>query len=224
MHSIAHVTHTVSVTAWLILHYCWCITHTTLLLLRDSYTASLFLCDSYCISYCVTHTALLLMQNSYYISYCVTHMALLLMRDSSWINVTAWLIYSIALPMWLILHHCYCVTQIVLMLLRDSYCITVTCDSSCFTVSAWLIYSIALPMWLILHHLLCDSYCINVTTWFKLHHCYLRLTLLYCYCVTHTASVTAWLILRNCYCVTHTSIMLLCDPYFNNVTVWPILQ
>ena len=151
-------------------------------------------------------------------------MALLLMRDSSWINVTAWLIYSIALPMWLILHHCYCVTQIVLMLLRDSYCITVTCDSSCFTVSAWLIYSIALPMWLILHHLLCDSYCINVTTWFKLHHCYLRLTLLYCYCVTHTASVTAWLILRNCYCVTHTSIMLLCDPYFNNVTAWFILH
>jgi len=41
-----------------------------------------------------------------YRCYCVTHTALLLKHDSYYITVTTWLVYSIALLIWLILHYC----------------------------------------------------------------------------------------------------------------------
>jgi hypothetical protein len=116
--------------------------------------------------------------------YCRTHPASLLLRDSNcitveaWlilITVTAWLIYSNALPMWLILHqllrNSYCITVDAWHILHYCYCVThiaslLMRDSSCITVTAWLIYSISLPMWLTLHQQLRDSYYIIFTAWF----------------------------------------------------------
>jgi len=144
----------ITVDAWLMPHYCYCVTHTASLLMRDSscitITAWLIQHSSSCVTHTASVTAWLILHYCWCMThatllYYVTHMESLLMRDSSCITVTAWLIYSIALPMWLILHQ----------LLADSYFITVT---------AWLILHYC---YCVIHTalLLLVTFCVIVIAW-----------------------------------------------------------